>query len=552
MDNGFKLAFFGNEEDAKKLNKKLQVIKSKIDDVTTPQLAKIKRVLNYMNFAYIKDQEQLELNQANVVLPIKNCSNTAYGCDVTYYVENKKTALVYAQVKPTYKAGEITGFKVKYQTENNYSVFIADVLNNDIIFSEEFDSFVKVNKEDQTFEVIDDAYFKKNYPTITKQTSIRNFLPVFEELYRNHIKTPHCFDIKRYSFYTNDFIYDVKSLSKELRKPNENELFFAYYDVSIDEINTDLVYEFEEEIAKDKDTLHNLKLMHAYAMRRKLEIEPPEKFFIFKDEGRTGKGLFIKSFSTLLSVEKLSLDTLLSQSVFDRNNEMVRARWCDVVHINEAKEITEKDMRVLRPIATNENFTARSIGADSYTFKPHCIMIIDTNDTPSTGTMKANASRTVNLALKDRAKTETDEERHAFFKKYWEYIAPDSEHATLSSALAFLIVSLEYLKAQDGKFAFKEVKFSRNIKNEAFDFIYKTLDEMQKDPYDKTPFILASDPTAKELLERCYGNTQDEIERKKSDFESQGIALSHLRKIDGKTCRVHEIVDINAFNDWFN
>lgn len=550
---GFRLEYFGSEADATSLNDKLKMIKGCIDSVETPHLAKIKRVLNYMHFAYIKDQEQLELNQANVVIPEKGGNSyTVYGKDVSYYVESKKTALVYAEMKPTYKDGELTGYKIKYQNESNYSFFVADLLNDSIIFAKEFDCFLKVNKKEQTFEIVDDAFFKKNYPAYTKQTSIRDFLQVFEELYRNHVETVHGYDVKRYSFYTNDFIYDISNLSQEFRQPGSNELFFAYYDVSSDEINTALVHDFENVIASGEDTLHNLKLMHAYAMRRKLGLEPPEKFFLFKDEGRTGKGLFILTFNALLAVERLSLDTLLSNSAFERNNEMVRARWCDVVHINEAKEITEKDMRALRPIATNEVMSARAIGSDSYTFKPHCIMIIDTNLTPTIGTMKANASRTVKMALKDRPEEETDEQRHDFFSPYWDYIAPDGEHATLSSGLSFLIASLDYLKEQDSKIAFKDVEFKRVIKNEAFDYIYHTLAKMQKDVHDKEPFILANDPTAQELLKSCYGKTQEEIERKKSDFESKGIALSHSRTIDGKTYRVHEIVNTDAFHDYFS
>lgn len=547
----FKVEYFGRELDAKKLNDRLKEIKASIDDVSTPQLAKIKRVLNYMYFGYVKDREQLEMNQVNVVLP-DNQEKTIYGLDASYYAEKKKTALVYISIKKKYKDGMPNGYSYTYQNESNYAFFITDLLTEKVIFSNEFDCFISVNTENKTFEKIDEAYFKKNYPTTTKQASIRNFLPVFEELYREHIQREHSFDIKRYSFYTNDFIYNVETLTKEVRQPKENELFFAYYDVSDEELNTDLVNDFEETIANGEDTLHNLKLMHAYAIRRKLELEPPEKFFIFKDDGRTGKGLFILTFSSFLTMEKLNLDTLLSTNVFEKNNEIVKARWCDVAHINEARAITEKDMRALRPIATNEFLSARSIGSDSYTFKPHCIMIIDTNHTPTIGTMKANVSRTVKLALKERPQRETDDERHEFFKKYWEFIAPDGEHASLAGALSFLLVSLDYIKNQSPLFVFEDVEFTHIIKNEAFDYIFKTLRSMQTDCYDKNPFILANDPTAKELLEKCYGTTQDEIDRKKSDFASKGIELSYSKKIDGKSTRVHCITNTDAFNDYFN
>lgn len=546
------IKMYGCSESARTLNEKLQEIKKNIDEIETPSLAKIKRVLNHMNFGFIADQEQLELNQANVILSYKNLETTAYGCDVAYYIQNKKTALVYANIKPKFEDGEITGHKIAYQNETNYSFFIADLLDDKIIFSKEFDKFIKINKREKTFELVDEAFFKVNYPTSSKQAVIKKFLEVFEELYRVYIKKNHKFDIKRYSFYTNDFIYDVEKLIKEKRKPRSNELYFAYYDVDSNELNTELVKKFKRTIATKDNVLHNLNLMHAYVMRRKLGLEPPEKFFAFKDRGRSGKGIFVKTFNTLFSVNKLSLDTLLSPSIFERNNEQYKAYGCDVVHINEAKAITENDMRAIRPLATNEWLTARLIGGDSFVFKPHCTLILDTNETMTIGTMKANVSRTVNLSLKERPDSETDQERHEFFKPFWEYIAPDGETVPLSSALSFLIDSLDYLEQMNGNFNFKEVLFSNNTKNEALNYIHTALSSMQKDVHDTEPFILANDPEIKKLLDECYGKTADETERKKSDFERRGIELNKAKKIDGKTKRIHCISNIDAFHDYFS
>lgn len=543
---------FGNVEEARQLNTRKQEIVQKINEIDTPALAKIKRVLNYMNFGYIQDQEQLDLNQAKVILKQGKQEVTEYGCDVTYYIRNKRTALVYANFKPKYKDGELVGHKVNYPNESNYAYFVADLLDEKIIFSKEFDCFIKINRHNQTFEVIDEAYFKYHYPVQAKQGTIKHFLPVFEELYRIHIQRKHNYTIRRYAFYTNDFIYDMDKMLKENRKPLKNELFFAYYDVSNSELNTDLVKEFKKKIVSNDDTLHNLNLMHTYIMRRKIGLEPAEKFFLFKDKGRTGKGLFVKTFNTLFKVNKLNLPTLTSSAIFERNNEHIKAYDCEVVHINEAEKITSRDMNVLRPIATNEWLTARNIGGDSFVFKPFCTMIIDTNGEVEVGELKANVSRMVNLALKDRPMQETEAERHKVFKPYWEYIAPDGNNVPLASALSFLVESLEYFKAQGSKFVFKEVQFERVIKNEAFDYIYSTLKAMQKTQQDKTPFILASDPRAKELLEQCYGRSNAEIERKRTDFSSKGIELNKLKKIDGKPTRVHCIVNADALHDYFN
>lgn len=329
-------------------------------------------------------------------------------------------------------------------------------------------------------------------------------------------------------------------------------MFFAYYDVSNSELNTNLVKEFKNKIVSNDDTLHNLNLMHMYIMRRKIGLEPAEKFFLFKDKGRTGKGLFVKTFNTLFKVNKLNLPTLTSSAVFERNNEHIKAYDCEVVHINEAEKITSRDMNVLRPIATNEWLTARNIGGDSFVFKPFCTMIIDTNGEVEVGELKANVSRMVNLALKDRPMQETEAERHKVFKPYWEYIAPDGNNVPLASALSFLVESLEYFKAQGSKFVFKEVQFQQTFGSEAFTYIFHTLEKMQKDLTDTEPFILASDPRAKELLEQCYGKSKEENDRKKNLFKKYGIALSKPRFVDGKTTRVHCIEDPHAFHSSYD
>ena len=53
-------------------------------------------------------------------------------------------------------------------------------------------------------------------------------------------------------------------------------------------------------------------LVHAYTMYRKMKLIQAEKWFLIKDFGRSGKGLFMETFEKLLNVNKVNFDSLLS------------------------------------------------------------------------------------------------------------------------------------------------------------------------------------------------------------------------------------------------
>ena len=61
-------------------------------------------------------------------------------------------------------------------------------------------------------------------------------------------------------------------------------------------------------------------LVHAYTMYRKMKLIQAEKWFLIKDFGRSGKGLFMETFEELLKVNKVNFDSLLS-SGFEAANE---------------------------------------------------------------------------------------------------------------------------------------------------------------------------------------------------------------------------------------
>src|SRR5699024_10692970 len=148
---------------------------------------------------------------------------------------------------------------------------------------------------------------------------------------------------------------------------------------------------------------------------RKLDLVPAEKYFLLKDFGRSGKGLLLESFEQLVNVRKVNYDALTGNG-FELANEWINFYGADVAHANETGAITEKEMRVLRKIATGENVTGRLIQKNSVSFDIRSVLILDTNEQVDIGAMTGNTSRTVKISLKDRNKDETDQERHNTFK----------------------------------------------------------------------------------------------------------------------------------------
>lgn len=536
---------YGSVEDVRDLYNEFKKIEENIDKVPSSRLAKIKRIISNINFAYVNSKEQSLENQANALYYSKRNEFTAYGCEVAYYIENRKTALVYGEIKIKYdKEGNLKTPEVKYEKYNEYARFLADLASKKIIYSKEFDKFIRINlvNKKQVFEVIDEGYFGFNYP-VEKQQAIKDFLPALEELYREHITNyKHGYTIHQYSFLTNDFIYNVETMKREDRQPKTNELFFDHYDIKANELNFEIVKEFKEMISAEKKTLHNLNLLHAYVMRRKLGLEPAEKFFMLKDFGRTGKGLLIKTFTVTFKQNAINLDNIMSGG-FERQNESLKLLGCDVAHINEARQLGEKDMRVIRPMATNEETTARVIGGNTITFKPHCVVLLDTNEIMEVGTMKANTTRIKNLSFKDRPLKETDKERRKIFAPFWEYIQPVNNETSLSSAITFLIASLDYLKECEGAFEFEDV----TLKN--YDNAEKLSDTQifMLEALNRTSFVLASDETLQNLLNTEYGAGGLRNKQAKQDFKSIGIRIGQRKKIDGVTCSTHVIENEDLF-----
>src|SRR5699024_1579312 len=214
----------------------------------------------------------------------------------------------------------------------------------------------------------------------------------------------------------------------------------------------------------------------------------------------------------------------------------------EVAHANETGEIDDKGMVALRKIATGEVLTGRSIGGDNFKFKNKSVLILDTNEQIQTNEITANKSRIVNIALKDRPKGETTEQRYKVFEPYWKFIAPNDE-AVESASLSFLILSLENLKALDGKFNFEKVTLKNFFSADELTETQKLLLQM----IHANGFIFAGDEILQKAIESDYGNLR--FKKAKDDIKAIGVKLNEPKKIEGQNIKVDVIGDESLFKE---
>ena len=515
---------------------------SKLDYVSTINLSRIKEISKRINFASISTDRQVFNNKGNVYHREKDDVAGDYISNLTldYTIKPKEIGLVYGTVniKTIDKNGEEekqSTFKTSHF--HNYARFIADLISDKVIYSKQLDCFIIV--KNNQYEVIDNTNFALTYPVDNKYY-IDDFLDVMLELYREHLNVVHNYKIYPYCFAGNNWKYDCKELQLEKWELKKNELYAIKYDVDFKDINLEIPKNFFSLVTDNEKSRNNLMLVHAYTMYRKMKLIQAEKWFLIKDFGRSGKGLFMETFEKLLNVNKVNFDSLLS-SGFEAANEWLNFYGADIAHANETGEINKGMMRILRKIATGENISGRGIQRNNVKFKNNAVLILDTNESVDTGEITANRTRTVKIAFKDRPKNETDEERYQVFKPFWDFVKPNGKNS-VNASVSFLILSLEYLKQIGREFKFNNV----TLKN------YYTEDELTDTQIlmlkvlAKQDFIFSGDEILQKTIEKDYKNIK--YKKAKEDMKKIGVAINQQEWIEGQNTKVHKVKNQELFN----
>ncbi|MGK8516040.1 phage resistance protein [Staphylococcus arlettae] len=515
---------------------------SNLDYINTQSLSKIKEISKRINFASISSDKQVFNNKGNLYHREKNdIGDYISNLTLDYIIIPKEIGVIYGIVntKITENDNGEEEKKASFTAGafNNYARFITDLISDKVIYSDKLDEFLIVKSN--TYEVIDETNFALNYPVDNKH-QIDDFLEVMLEMYREQLNVEHGYNILPYTIAGNDWIYDCRNLEFRNKALQSNELYAKKYDVNASEIDTDTPKKFFDFVTESDKSKNNLMLVHAYAMYRKMNLIQAEKWFLMKDFGRSGKGLFMTTFEALLQVNKVNFDSLISGG-FEASNEWMNFYGADIAHANETGEITKGMMRILRKIATGEVISGRGIGRNAFTFKNKSLLVLDTNENVDTGDITANTTRTIKISLKDRPLNETDDERYKLFEPYWNFVQPNDKKS-VAAAVSFLIASLEYLKETGREFRFNDVTlkhyFSEDELTETQVALLKSLSRQN--------FIFAGDETLQKLIEQDYRSLR--YKQAKDDMKKIGISLNNQKWIDGVNTKIHKVGNPELFN----
>lgn len=515
---------------------------SNLDYINTTSLSRIKEISKRINFASISGDKQIFNNKGNLYHREKSdIGDYINNLTLDYIIIPKEIGVIYGTIytKTTENDNGEEEKKSTFKADvfNNYARFIADLISDKVIYSDELDAFLIVKSN--TYEVIDDTNFALNYPVDNKH-QINDFLEVMLEMYREHLNVEHGYNILPHTIAGNNWIYDCRNLEFKKKTLNPDELYAKMYDVNESDINLETPRKFYDLVTENDKSKNNLMLMHAYTMYRKMDLIQAEKWFLMKDFGRSGKGLLMTTFDALLQVNKVNFDSLISGG-FEASNEWMNFYGADIAHANETGEITKVMMRILRKIATGEVISGRGIGRNAFTFKNNAVLILDTNESVDTGEITANTTRTIKVSLKDRPLNETDEERYQIFKPYWDFVQPNGKKSVVA-AVSFLISSLEYLKETGREFKFSDVTlknyFSEDELTETQGSLLKAL--------SRQSFVFAGDETLQKLIEQDYNSLR--YKQAKDDMKKIGVSINNQKWIDGVNTRVHNVGNAELFN----
>ncbi|MDR1568600.1 MAG: phage resistance protein, partial [Streptococcaceae bacterium] len=301
---------------ASELYYKFQKIRLNVDKILTPNLSQIKEIIKRVHFANIGNEQMALDNKGNAYYKLSENSEaeTFYNLTLSYTIEAKKTGVVYGLIEEKEdKDGQkipIFNGKGKINQFNNYARFLVDITSGKVIYSKTLKRFVIVLKN--AYKPIDETSFNLEYP-VDKANQISDFLNVIEQIFETIINVEtHDYNIFPYSFGGTDWVYNCQKLQLKDKVHGEKDLYFQFFEVAKSDLNFEIVENYLKLIADSEHSFNNVSLMHAYTLLRKIKLVPPERFFIMKDYGRTGKGLLMLTFDDVFKINKVNFDNLIT------------------------------------------------------------------------------------------------------------------------------------------------------------------------------------------------------------------------------------------------
>lgn len=260
-----------------------------------------------------------------------------------------------------------------------------------------------------------------------------------------------------------DFIIDLEKHTLTRTNPSRDCSFFKFYDVDYNTAKEaqGIADKFLNAVIADEDSLHNAILQTYYIAQVASGLKAKQNFFISKSGVRTGKGLRHIALSGLFNKIDVELDNLTSNG-FDALNAWALFSGGEMALATEQGDIIGDRMeRVLKIIATEKSHIARSVGGNQGLVLLTSVLCIDTNKNVSLSD-EMNGRRVL-IQYQNRPEGETDLEREAFFREYWQAFTHRDKSPKIEGSIGFLFLSLEYFQKMEQVFEWRNVEVFNDV-----------------------------------------------------------------------------------------
>ncbi|MGV3027898.1 phage resistance protein [Streptococcus hyovaginalis] len=454
--------------------------------------------------------------------------------EVTYITSNGKDSYQFISGETKIKTNSNGSDYLTYTLEPEFPRFSKLVIDY-LIGCYAFSEGKLYDVRGKQFKMFDDFMLQNRYG-FKDATGIREVLEGIDSI----LKVKPVRYIEPFKIACQDFVIDLKENCIINQYPEQNVSYFKFYDVDYETAKNSqsIVDKFLNYVTADDNSLHNANLQTYYIAQVASGLRAKTNFFITKSGVRTGKGLRHIALSGLFNKIDVELDNLKSNG-FEALQAWAMFAGGEMALATEQGDIQGDSMeRVLKIIATEKTHLARTIGQNQSLVTLSSVLCVDTNRTVALS--DEMDGRKVLIQYQDRPLNETDIEREAIFKPYWDAFTDRDKNPKISGCIGFLLNSLEYFNNIGGQYIWKNVEVFNDIDLDEFQIaLINALQEVD--------FVQRTDnKTIIELARQVYGTNNNKLGKALGEIGVKPIS----KKVNSRTVRGYKIDNIIRFSKY--
>ena len=287
--------------------------------------------------------------------------------------------------------------------------------------------------------------------------------------------------MERHLIACNDFLIDVKNSCIIDQMADNKVCYFKRLNVSKTDVepSKEIADRFLKMVTNDENSYFNATLQTWYMMQVASGVRAKTNFFVSKSKVRTGKGLRHIALQALFECVPVELDVLTGGS-FEAMQGWSLFSGGEMALATEQGDIQGLKLeRVLKIIATEKSHVTRGIGQNISKVNLTAVLCIDTNRTVALS--DEMNGRKVLIQFRDRPEGETDVQREAIFRPFWEAFTDDDKEPLISGCIGFLLNAMELFQKENYQYVWREVELINEFELDPLQM--QLLDLLQESPY---------------------------------------------------------------------